>query len=135
MPLRRYVTTALLVSALALPVARLAGATDFDLNLVTDEATKKRVDIENAMKQGRDFINHVGIYLRFIPKGEEAFPVFIDTQNYLTCPDVKDKKWNVNDIKQVHIDVRSGVKVYAFFFDKPTCDAPVFHMKAVFGDA
>jgi hypothetical protein len=134
MRIYRLATIALAATALAL-VARAVPAADFDLSLDIDAETTKHVTIEKAMTQGRDFINHVGIYLRFVPKkGTEQFPVFIDTENYLSCPDVKDQTWPVNDVKEVHAHDRSGVKVYAFFFDKPTCDTPVFHMKAVFGD-
>ncbi len=114
--------------------AGLAQAADFDLVLETDPETTKRVQIENAMTHGRDFINHVGIYLRFVPKGEEAFPVFIDTDNYLSCEDTEET-WLVNDVKEVHTHVPSGIKVFAFFFDKPSCPNPVFHMKAIFGDS
>jgi hypothetical protein len=134
MRIRRHWKTALLATALVLPGARFAAAADFDLNIILDDDTKKLVDVEHAMLKGRDFINHVGIYLRFIPKGKEQFPVFIDTQNYLSCPDIKDKKWMVNDVKQVQADERTGIKSYAFFFDKPECDNPVFHLDAVYGD-
>jgi hypothetical protein len=130
---RRFWSTALLLTAVTL-AARSVLAADFDVNVDTDEITKSKVELEFPMR-GRDFINHVGIYVRFVPKQDETFPVFIDQQNYLTCPDKEGKKWPVNDVKQVDTHERSGVKVYAFFFDKPDCDAPVFHMKPIFGDS
>jgi len=132
MRITRLLTVMLGVAGIALG-AQLAGAADFDLKLEVDPGITERVSIENAMR-GRDFINHVGIYLRFVPKGKESFPVFIDTENYLTCED-SEAKTTVNDVKEVHTHEPTGIKVYAFFFDKPGCAEPVFHLKAVFGDS
>ena len=133
MRITRQLTVMLAVVVLGL-AALPAGAADFDLKLDVDPGTSNRVKIENAMTQGRDFINHVGIYLRFVPKDTEPFPVFIDTENYLSC-EGSDEKLEVNDIKEVHTHETTGIKVYAFFFDKPSCTEPVFHVKAVFGDS
>jgi hypothetical protein len=84
---------------------------------------------------GRDFVEKVGSYLRFLPKkGNRVAPVFINAHNYLTCPD-NEKKWQVNDIKQVTFDKRSGSTVIGFFFDKPACENPTFHMEPIVGDA
>ena len=84
---------------------------------------------------GRNFVEHVASYLRVIPtKGNRVAPAFINTHNYLTCPNDKTKKWYLNDVKQVSFDSRSGVTILGFFFDNPGCDDPTFHMEPIIGE-
>jgi hypothetical protein len=40
----------------------------------------------------------------------------------------------VSAVKQVSFDRRSGARVLGFFFAKPDCEKPKYHMEAVFGD-
>ena len=70
--------------------------------------------------------------VRFIPTDGKGrpFPVFINTHNYLVCPD-SDKKYFLNDVKEVNADRRSGVRVFGFFFAKPPCDKATQHLEAI----
>jgi hypothetical protein len=121
-------TRTLLLTAL-ICAAPATAAADWDVKLETDDEIQKYASIEIPSK-GRDFINLV-VYLRFVPKqGNRFFPAFIDDRNYLHCPDTE-KRWNVNAIKRVDFHARSGVKILGFWFDKPDCEEPVFHMEAV----
>jgi hypothetical protein len=103
----------------------------FDITLEDDGALKSLVKIERT-GPARDFINNTAIYLRFIPvkQGDKVHPVFIQDRNYLTCPK-SDKKYPLNDVKQIDNDKRRGIKMYGFFFQRPECDDPTFHMSAV----
>ena len=80
----------------------------------------------------KDFVQRAAIYLRYIPaKGDRVHPAFINTHNYLTCAEKADKKWVVEGVSRVDFDKSSGIAIYAFFFTRPECEAPVFHMEAV----
>ena len=104
----------------------------FDITLVTAPGADKYMKIEKPTP-GRDFVEHVAAYIRIIPKqNNRVFPAFITTHNYLTCPD-SDQHYNLNDVKQVSNERRSGVKVLGFFFPKPKCDNPTFHMEPIVG--
>lgn len=109
-------------------------AAAFDIDLKVADGVEKVMHVDKPT-QGRDFVEHVASYVRIEPKGKNrVFPVFINTHNYLTCPD-SEKKTPVNDVKQVSFDRRSGVTVLGFFFDKPACDNPTFHMEPILGDS
>lgn len=103
----------------------------FDMTLKQSDVDTKLYRIERA-GPARDFINHAAIYIRFIPvkEGGKVFPVFIQERNYLTCPK-NDKRWLLNDVKQVDADRRRGIKMFGFFFDRPECDDPTFHFSPV----
>ncbi len=107
----------------------------FDIDL--DVNTKLAADALTIEKPtpGRNFVEHVASYLRVLPKkGNRVAPVFINTHNYLTCPnDSTKKKWYLNDVKQVSFDKRSGVAILGFFFDTPGCDNPTFHLEPIVG--
>jgi hypothetical protein len=80
-------------------------------------------------------VDHVAVYVRIIPiKGNRVFPAFIDSHNYLTCPD-SDQRWLVNRVAQVMYERRRGITVLGFFFDRPSCDQPTYHMEAVIADS
>jgi hypothetical protein len=119
----------LLAGALLALAPRAASAFDIDYQAPKDMA--KIIQVERT-GPAEDFGDHVVLYLRFIPvKGNRVFPAFINTHNYLTCPDAKDKKWLVNNVAEVDFHKRSGVKILGFFFDKPTCDNPTYHLETV----
>ncbi len=121
----------LLLATLLLSAAPVAA---FDIDYDVAKGVSKYMTIEKPT-EGRDFVDKVASYVRFVPKGDRhLFPVFINTHNYLTCPD-SEKKWRVNDVKQVSRDRRRGVVMVVFFFDKPTCTKPTFHLEPIVGDA
>lgn len=113
------------------PQSTISEPPKFDITLKPTDVDPKLFRIERA-GPGRDFINHAAIYLRFIPvkEGTKIFPVFIQEKNYLSCPK-SDKKWLLNDVKQVDQDKRRGIKMYGFFFDRPECDDPTYHLSPV----
>lgn len=123
----------LLLLLATLPLSA-ASAAEYDIKLDLD--TKHAADIKvEKPTGGRNFGDHVVSYLRIIPgKGNRVFPVFINTHNYLTCPD-SDKRSNVSAVKQVSNERRSGIKVLGFFFDNPGCENPTFHMEPVLADS
>ena len=130
--MRRIATTLFTLAALVLLVPTAQAA--FDMEYDVDKSADKYMSVERPTP-ARDFVNRVAAYLRIVPvKGKNrVFPVFINTQNYLTCPD-SDMRWNLVDVKQVSYERRRGIKVLGFFFDKPTCDKPTFHMVPVVAD-
>ncbi len=129
---QKTATTLLTLAALALSAAAAQAA--FDMEYDFDPAAAKYMKIEKPTP-ARDFANKVAAYLRLVPaEGKtRVFPVFINSQNYLTCPDT-DTRWTLVDVKQVSHERRRGIKVLGFFFDRPTCDKPTFHMKPVVAD-
>lgn len=130
-PTRGWIAGALF-AALALMAGPAVGA--FDADFTVNKEALEHMTVEKPT-EARDFVNHIAIYLRIIPaKGNRVFPVFIDTHNYLKCPD-SDERWILNRVAQVAHDRRRGVKVLGFFFDKPSCDRPHYHMEAVIADS
>ncbi len=124
-----------LVLATLLLAAAAPAATPFDIDLDVTNDAPKYMQIEKPTA-GRAFVGHVVSYVRIIPKvGKPIYPAFITTHNYLTCPDKKDKKWNVTDVKQVSFDRRSGVEIIGFFFDTPECQNPTFHLEPILADS
>ncbi|MBI3770614.1 MAG: hypothetical protein HY271_19260 [Deltaproteobacteria bacterium] len=123
----------LLLATLLLSAAPVA-AFDIDYTITNPNDVSKYMTIEKPTA-GRDFVEKVASYVRFVPKGDRRlFPVFINTHNYLTCPD-SEKKWRVNEVKQVSYDRRRGVVMLVFFFDKPACTTPTFYLEPIVGDA
>jgi hypothetical protein len=119
----------LIAATLALTPA-LAHA-DFDMTVEVAPTSSKAIKMERT-GPARDFVQRAAIYLRYIPvKGNRAHPAFINTHNYLTCPDKADKKWPVEGVSRVDFDKSSGIAIYAFFFSRPECDNATFHMEAV----
>ena len=131
-------TTLLSRSGLVLATLLLSAtpALAFDIALdLHDKYSAPYMSVEKPTN-GRNFVEHVASYLRIIPKkGNRVAPVFINTHNYLTCPNDSSKKWLVNDVKQVSYDRRSGVTVVGFFFDTPPCDDPTFHMEPIVAES
>lgn len=124
---RRW-TRALLATTLILAADRALAAIDTDL--VVEPGSSKDMKVEKP-SPARDYIDHIGVYIRVIPlKGNRVYPVFINTRNYLTCPD-SDKKWLVNDVRDVAFDRRKGVRVLGFFFDKPSCEKATLHFEGI----
>lgn len=124
--------TGLLAAALVL-LPGLARA-EFTMTLDVSPQSSNLVKIENP-SPARDFVQHAALYLRFIPvKGNRVFPVFIDTRNYLTCPD-KDKRWKLNRVSRVSFDKPTGIAIYGFFFDRPECDNPTFRLESIVADS
>jgi len=123
---------ALLVAALAsAPTQALA---EFDMELVVAPTSSKLMKIEKPTP-ARDFQQHVAAYLRVVPvKGNRVFPVFVDTHNYLTCPD-SEKRWNLRRVSRVNFDKPTGATIYGFFFPRPDCDRPTFHLEGVVGES
>jgi hypothetical protein len=117
----------------ALLVAAPPALAAFDITLEVAPGADKRMKIEKPTP-GRDFVENVASYIRIIPKeGNRVFPAFITTHNYLTCPDTN-QRWNLVDVKQVSAERRSGTKVLGFFFKRPACDNPTFHMEPILAD-
>jgi len=106
----------------------------FEIEYKVPPETAKKIQIERT-GPGEDLGDHVALYLRFIPvKSNRVYPAFINTHNYLTCPD-KEKKWLLNNVAEVDHHKRSGIKVLGLFFDKPECDNPTYHMETVVADS
>ncbi len=119
-----------LVATLVALVPGLARA-DFDMAVDVAKTSSKAIKMERT-GPARDFIQRAAIYLRYIPAtGNRAHPAFINTHNYLTCPDKPDKKWYVEGVSRVDFDKGSGIAVYGFFFSRPECDNATFHMEAI----
>lgn len=134
MRIRRWKNVLLLAPIALAALAAQPALAAFDAELKVDEQTTKSMGVEKPTP-ARDFVQNAAVYIRILPKkGNRVFPVFINTKNYLTCPDTE-QRWLVNDVKQVSYDRRSGVKVLGFFFNRPTCDNPTFHMSGVVADS
>ena len=113
----------------AVPAARA-----FDIEYEASPDSLKSLKIERT-GPGEDYQDHEALFLRVIPlKGTRVYPVFINTHNYLTCPDKPDKKYLVYQVSEADFHKRSGVKILAFFFEKADCDNPKFHLDAVVAD-
>ena len=104
----------------------------FDMNVEVADSSTKAITLERT-GPARDFIQRAAIYLRYMPvtKGERNHPAWINTHNYLTCPDKGDKRWMLEGVSRVDFDKSSAVAVYGFFFSRPECDTPTFHMEAI----
>jgi hypothetical protein len=119
-----------LVAALVALVPSLARA-EFDMTVEVAPTSSKAIKMERT-GPARDFVQRAAVYLRYIPlKGDRAHPAFINTHNYLTCPDKGDKKWPVEGVSRVDFDKSSGIAIYAFFFSRPECENATFHMEAI----
>jgi hypothetical protein len=120
----------LLVAALIALTPALAHAA-FDFTVDVAKTSSKLIKMERT-GPAKDFIQRAAIYLRYIPaKGNRVHPAFINTHNYLTCPDKPDKKWHVEGVSRVDFDKSSGIAIYGFFFSRPECDDATFHMEAI----
>ena len=109
------------------------GATSaFDMTVVIADTSSKAIKMERT-GPAKDFIQRAAIYLRYLPvvPKKRVHPAFINTHNYLTCPDKPDKKWPVEAVSRVDFDKGSAMAVYGFFFSRPECDNPTFHMEAI----
>jgi hypothetical protein len=121
--------------AAAVLLSATAARADFDIDLKADLKYAPGLRVEKPTK-GRNFSNdRAASYIRFLPPvgKKRAYPAFISTHNYLTCPD-SDKKIYLGEVKQVDINRRNGIKVLGFFFDSPGCDSPTFHMEPILAD-
>ncbi len=119
-----------LLAAATLLMAGSARA-DFDMSVDVAPTSSKAIKMERT-GPARDFVQRAAIYLRYIPlKGNRVHPAFINTHNYVTCPDKPDKKWVVESVSRVDFDKSSGTSIFAFFFTRPECDNGVFHMEAI----
>ncbi len=118
------------------PAGRPAGTPPkFDMKVEIAPTSSKAIRMERT-GPARDFVQRAAVYLRYIPtKGNRAHPAFINTHNYLTCPDKADQKWLVEGVSRVDFDKGSGIAVYGFFFSRPTCDDATFHMEAITADS
>ena len=113
--------------ALAPTVARA----EFDMTVEVAKTSSKAIKMERT-GPAKDFVQRAAIYLRYIPaKGTRVHPAFITTHNYLTCQDKGDKRWPVESVSRVDFDKGSGIAIYGFFFSRPECDNPAFHMEAI----
>ena len=125
-----------LASLVALLLVATPAMAEFDIELDVAKTSAKEIKIEKP-SPGRDFVTHAATYLRVIPTAGDpprAYPVFIDTRNYLTCPD-SDQQWKLNRVTRVHMDKPSGAMIFGFFFDRPSCDNPTFHLEAITGES
>lgn len=119
-----------LVATLVALAPGLARA-EFDMTVDVAKSSSKLIKLERT-GPARDFIQRAAIYLRYIPTNNgRVHPAFINTHNYLTCPDKGDKKWYVEGVSRVDYDKGSGIAVYGFFFSRPECDNATFHMEAI----
>ena len=104
---------------------------EFDMTVETAKTSSKAIKMERT-GPAKDFVQRAAIYLRYIPvKGTRAHPAFINTHNYLTCPDKGDKHWPVESVSRVDFDKGTGIAIYGFFFSRPECDNATFHMEAI----
>jgi len=127
---RWQLPTLTVIAALVALVPSLARAA-FDMDVKIADSSSKMVKMERT-GPARDFVQRAAIYLRYIPtKGNRVHPAFINTHNYVTCPDKPDKKWYVEGVSRVDFDKGSGIAIYAFFFSRPECDNGTFHMEAI----
>jgi len=128
--MRKYGWQLGLLAALVTLAPTLARA-EFDMTVDIAKTSSKAIKMERT-GPAKDFVQRAAIYLRYIPvKGNRAHPAFINTHNYLTCPDKGDKRWYVEGVSRVDFDKGTGIAIYAFFFSRPECDNATFHMEAV----
>lgn len=119
----------LIAAAVALTPA--AARAEFDMTVDIAPTSSKAIKMERT-GPARDFVQRAAVYLRYIPvKGNRVHPAFINTHNYLTCPDKAGKKWPVESVSRVDFDKGSGIGIFAFFFSRPECDNATFHMEAI----
>lgn len=123
----------LLVAALLALTPALAHA-DFDMTVDIAKTSSKSFKMERT-GPAKDFVQRAAIYLRYIPNKGRVYPAWINTHNYLTCPDKPDKKWYVEGVSRVDFDKGSGIGIYAFFFSRPECDNATFHMETITADS
>ena len=119
----------LLVTALLALTPALAHA-EFDMTVDIAKTSSKSFKMERT-GPAKDFVQRAAIYLRYIPNKGRVYPAWINTHNYLTCPDKPDKKWYVEGVSRVDFDKGSGIGIYAFFFSRPDCENATFHMEAI----
>lgn len=107
----------------------------FDMTVVVADTSSKAIKMERT-GPAKDFIQRAAVYLRYLPvlPKQRVHPAFITTHNYLTCPDKADKKWPLEAVSRVDFDKGSAIAVYGFFFSRPECDNPTFHMEAIVND-
>lgn len=104
---------------------------EFDFTVEVAPTSSKAVKMERT-GPARDFVQRAAIYLRYVPvNANRIYPAFINTHNYLTCPDKPDKKWHVEAVSRVDFDKGTGIAVYGFFFSRPECENATFHMEAI----
>jgi len=128
--MRKYGWQLGLLAALVTLAPTLARA-EFDMTVDIAKTSSTAIKMERT-GPAKDFVQRAAIYLRYIPvKGNRAYPAFINTHNYLTCPDKGDKRWYVEGVSRVDFDKGTGIAIYAFFFSRPECDNATFHMEAV----
>jgi hypothetical protein len=120
-----------LVTAAGLAGPTLARA-DFDMTVEVAPTSSKVLKMERT-GPARDFVQRAAVYLRYLPvkQGNRVHPAFINTHNYLTCPDKPGKKWHLESVSRVDFDKGTGIGIYAFFFTRPECDNSTFHMEAI----
>ena len=119
-----------LIAAL-LAFAPTQARAEFDMSVDIAKTSSKMIKMERT-GPARDFVQRAAIYLRYIPaKGTRVHPAFINTHNYLTCPDKGEKRWYVEGVSRVDFDKASGIAIYAFFFTRPECENATFHMEAI----
>lgn len=125
----RLLGTLTLLAALALTTTPARAEFDFAIDVLP--TSSKSVKMERT-GPARDFVQRAAVYLRYVPvKASRVYPAFINTHNYLTCPDKPEKKWHLESVSRVDFDKASGIAVYGFFFSRPECDNATFHMEAV----
>lgn len=119
-----------LIAALVALAPALARA-EFDVTVDIAKTSSKMIKMERT-GPAKDFVQRAAVYLRYLPtKGNRAHPAFINTHNYLSCPNKPDKKWYVEGVSRVDFDKGTGIGIYAFFFTRPECDDATFHMEAI----
>jgi len=133
--MRRHEWQLGLIAALVALAPALARA-DFDMTVDVAKTSSKAIKMERT-GPAKDFVQRAAVYLRYMPakEGAKVYPAFINTHNYLTCPDKPDKKWVVEGISRVDYEKDSGIAIYGFFFSRPECDNATFHMEAITADS
>ncbi len=125
----RLLGTLTLFTAIALAPTPARAEFDFTVEVVPTSSPSIRMERTGP---ARDFVQRAAIYLRYVPvKASRVYPAFINTHNYLTCPDTPEKKWHLENVSRVDFDKASGIAVYGFFFSRPACDNATFHMEAI----
>lgn len=122
-------TLSLLATLVALTPGSARAEFDFTVEVAPTSSTSIRMERTGP---ARDFVQRAAIYLRYVPvNANRVYPAFINTHNYLTCPEKPDKKWYVEGVSRVDFDKGTGIAVYGFFFSRPECEDATFHMEAI----
>ena len=116
--------------AAAIALSPASARAEFDFTIDTAKTSSKAFKLERT-GPAKDFVQRAAVYLRYIPEKGRVYPAWINTHNYLTCPDKGDKKWHLESVSRVDYDKGTGIGIFAFFFSRPDCENATFHMETI----